>query len=77
MPFLAAGVPAVIGSLWKIDDLAAERFFAAFYLQLDRTASPIAALQRAQIQLLREERAAPSASATSVWAAFELSGAVS
>jgi CHAT domain-containing protein len=47
-PFLAAGVPAVVTTLWKVDDGAARRVFERFHGGLAQGLSPSAALQSAQ-----------------------------
>ena len=52
--FLSAGSPAVMMSLWTIDDEATAELMTAFYDELLRTKSPAAALRTAQIQLLKE-----------------------
>jgi CHAT domain-containing protein len=65
--FLQAGVPAVIGTLWQIDDQRAAKFFSRFYGRLRSGLSPAAALHGAQLdELTRGE--------VSGWAAFEIIG---
>jgi CHAT domain-containing protein/tetratricopeptide (TPR) repeat protein len=50
--FLAAGTPAVIGTLWPTDDLAAALLMARFYrLHLREGLPPVAALRAAQLWL--------------------------
>lgn len=49
--FLLTGSTAVVGSLWKVDDDASDRLFAAFYRQLTGNTSPAEALRRAQLEL--------------------------
>jgi CHAT domain-containing protein len=71
-PFLAAGVPAVIASLWDVDDAVAAKFFDRFYGHLQESFDPAAALQRAQVESIAEgssDDAVPWS-----WAAFELIG---
>jgi CHAT domain-containing protein len=51
-PFLAAGVPDVVASLWDIDDSVSRRFFVAFHRALLVEADPMVALRRAQMTLL-------------------------
>lgn len=72
--FLAAGTPAVIASLWKVEDAATAELFRAFYQRIGDGADPAEALREAQIIMLR--RAAPGHAAAS-WGAFELLGASS
>ena len=71
--FFVAGVPAVIASLWAVDDEGTATFFNAFHRELARDQNPTAALHRTQLQWL-----APSQDpwrTMSVWAAFQLFGA--
>jgi CHAT domain-containing protein len=74
-PFLAAGVPAVIASLWDVDDPAAVAFMTRFYRHLRCSFDAAAALRSAQIEALAE----PSGGMETLrsWAAFELIGASS
>lgn len=65
--FLYAGTPAVVTTLWKVDDRASYELVRAFYDRLDG-AGPVAALRQAQIEALR---AFPHPFA---WAAFGLTG---
>jgi CHAT domain-containing protein len=69
-PFLAAGVPVVIGSLWDVADRDSARFFSGFhrYLQNGRT-DPGTALGKIQERELTAGHAA--AHPTYTWAAFE------
>ncbi len=73
-PFLAAGVPAVVGSLWKLKDREAQEFFLEFHRQLLAGEDAAAALRKAQIACLgspNEDIRSPS-----LWAAFQLVGGV-
>lgn len=65
--FLYAGTPAVVTTLWKVDDRASFELIRAFYDRLD-AAGPMTALRRAQIET---QRAFPHPFA---WAAFGLTG---
>lgn len=65
--FLYAGTPAVITTLWKVDDRASYELVRAFYGRLDG-AGPLEALREAQLETLR---AFPHPFA---WAAFGLTG---
>ena len=67
-PFLAAGVPYVVASLWDIDDAVGRRFFVAFHRALLAGSEPPQALRRAQIALLRDPEA--SRAHPSNWGAF-------
>jgi CHAT domain-containing protein len=65
--FLQAGVPAVVGTLWRIEDEAAARFFKRFYRRLRSGMSPSAAIRGAQLDGLRSGN-------PSEWAPFEIIG---
>src|SRR5262249_55524452 len=52
-PFLMAGVPAVVASQWDVDDRATEQLLLAFHRALAESRDPVAALQAAQVALLR------------------------
>lgn len=67
-PLLMRGVPAVIASLWAVDDSAARQLFAEFYRRLRAGNDPFEALRRAQLHLLTAGDAGLSR-ATS-WSAF-------
>jgi CHAT domain-containing protein/tetratricopeptide (TPR) repeat protein len=66
--FLYAGTPAIVTTLWKVDDRASYELIRAFYDRL-ASAGPVEALRQAQIETMA---AFPHPFA---WAAFELSGA--
>ena len=65
--FLYAGTPAVVTTLWKVDDRASFRLMEHFYAHLE-AAGPAAALRTAQRATLAEF---PHPFA---WAAFGLTG---
>lgn len=65
--FLAAGVPAVVASLWDVDDLAASRLLVKFHRRIRAGDDPVKALRTVQ---LSELGTAPPAE----WAAFQLIG---
>ncbi|HEX7181077.1 MAG TPA: CHAT domain-containing protein [Thermoanaerobaculia bacterium] len=69
--FLYAGAPAVLATLWRVDDLASRALMEAFYRRL-RAGTPAAeALRQAQLEILRsgKEWRHPF-----FWAAFTLTG---
>jgi CHAT domain-containing protein len=70
--FLAAGVPAVVATLWEIDDQAAGAFIRALHQRLARGADPLSALRATQLAFLRQ----PTPTRPALWAAFELIGGV-
>jgi CHAT domain-containing protein len=67
-PFLAAGAPDVVASLWDIDDALSRRFFVAFHRALLAGGDPALALRNAQIAYLRSPDRALSHPAS--WAGF-------
>lgn len=67
---LYAGSPAVISTLWDIDDAAAASLMTEFYRALADGARAADALRRAQLHLLKSERYAEPR----YWAAFTLTG---
>jgi CHAT domain-containing protein len=67
-PFLAAGVPDVVASLWDIDDAVSRRFFVAFHRALLAEGDPVVALRKAQLTLLRSDDASLAHPAS--WVAF-------
>jgi CHAT domain-containing protein len=67
-PFFVAGVPAVIASLWSVDDQAASSFFIRFYWHLAQRFDAAEALQTTQLEWLAHG-ADPD-----VWGAFEVIG---
>lgn len=72
-PFLAAGVPAVIGTLWRVDDAAAAALSVELHRELAGGAEAAAALRGAMLHLLRSPSSAWNTPRS--WAAFELFGA--
>jgi CHAT domain-containing protein len=66
--FLYAGTPAVVTTLWKVDDRASYELVRAFYDRLE-SAGPGVALRQAQLETMRTF---PHPFA---WAAFGLTGA--
>jgi len=65
--FLYAGTPAVVTTLWKVDDKATFELVRAFYTRLE-SGGPVDALRQAQLETMR---AFPHPYA---WAAFGLTG---
>ena len=68
--FLSAGVPAVVATLWPVDDRATVRFMEHFYQALSAGSPTGAALRRAQDEL----RSVPAFSHPYYWAGFTLVG---
>jgi len=70
-----AGVPAVVASLWAVDDEQTAEFFGAFHRQVVRGVDPTTLLRQAQLQWLKRDTNPWRSMST--WAAFELFGATS
>jgi tetratricopeptide (TPR) repeat protein len=68
--FIGSGVPAVVASLWPVDDRATARLVEALYDELARGRPAAAALKAAQQQLRRHRSTAQPAD----WAGFVLVG---
>jgi CHAT domain-containing protein len=66
--FLYAGTPAVVTTLWKVDDKATYDLIRAFYTRLE-TAGPVEALRQAQLETMATYPHPYQ------WAAFNLTGA--
>lgn len=66
--FFAAGAPAVVASLWAIDDERTADFFGTFHRRLSTGERAAAALRETQLEWIA--RGAP----LSAWAAFQLFG---
>ena len=66
--FLYAGTPAVMSSLWNVDDAATKRLMEEFYAHLNGGMSAAEALQKAQ-QAVRAEYPNPY-----FWSAFSITG---
>lgn len=70
--FHAAGVPTVIASLWRVDDLAATGFVFTLHRHLRAGLDPAAALREAQLAFLHSQDRAQRSPPT--WAAFIVFG---
>ncbi|MDO9693171.1 MAG: CHAT domain-containing protein [Candidatus Latescibacteria bacterium] len=68
--FLSAGVPAVVATLWPVDDAATSRLIGVFYDELAAGRPPAAALGAARTAL----RDDPATSHPFYWAGFVLLG---
>jgi CHAT domain-containing protein len=71
-PFLAAGVPAVVASLWSVGDQGTADFFQRFYHHLAKSSDAAGALQAAQIEFLSKPKG--GAVDAKIWGAFEVIG---
>ena len=68
--FLYAGTPAVVTTLWSIDDAASEALMEAFYGHLREGLTNAEALRAAQLEVLAQEQW----QTPYYWAAFSLTG---
>lgn len=68
-PFIASGVPGVVGSLWDVEDATAEELLVSFHQAYRQGSDAAAALRQAQLEALRKDRHNVLA-----WAAFEVIG---
>lgn len=69
--FMYAGVPRVVASLWKVDDVATADLMGHFYkAMLQRGMRPAAALREAQLEMWQDKRW----SDPYYWAAFTIQG---
>lgn len=73
-PFLAAGVPMVVASLWDVDDAASRAFFSEFHRQFLAEGDAATAVRRAQLALLAGSD--PVLAHPSKWAGFVSFGAL-
>jgi len=74
-PFLAAGVPTVIASLWDVDDRASRRLLVEFHRALKQRGSVSASLRAAQLKLLADND--PRLRRPAAWAGFASIGGYS
>jgi CHAT domain-containing protein len=70
--FHDAGVPAVVGALWRVDDDATAALMTEFHRQYSRTRDPALALRDAQRALLRGGQ--PAWRDPAAWGAFVFTG---
>ena len=67
-PFLASGVPAVVATLWRVEDDASRELFVRFHQAYRASGNPLRALNEAQ----RAALAAGPESRLSTWAAVQV-----
>lgn len=70
--FFAAGVPAVVASLWAVEDEQTADFFAAYHQRLTAGDGPAGALRDTQLEWIGDDDRRARHVAT--WAAFQLFG---
>lgn len=71
-PLIGAGIPAVIGTLWPVDDVAATHWTRALHRHLLSGKDAAVALQATQLDLLHDEQVMLQLPRS--WAAFQLVG---
>ena len=71
-PFLAGGVPAVLATLWDIEDASSSELLVRFHKEIIAGRSPQEALRDAQLAQIDDAEAARRA--PRIWAAYELVG---
>ena len=69
----AAGVPAVVASLWSVDDEETADFFTSYHRALSAGVDPTTALRLTQREWIARDGSGQRT--TSTWAAFTLFGA--
>ncbi len=73
--FQQAGATTVVSSLWSVDDIATAGLMTAFYRNLwDGRMGKLAALRRAQLDMLARNREQFGEGLPATWGAFVLSG---
>jgi CHAT domain-containing protein len=71
-PFLAAGVPTVVASLWDVNDRASRRLLVAFHRSLGRSGTVTEAMRQAQLELIGSPD--PFLQSPAAWAGFAVIG---
>lgn len=71
-PILAAGVPAVVGSLWPVIDATTGELLVSFHRRFQKSGDAAVALQAAQVDMLRKSDADDKSVLT--WAPFQVIG---
>ncbi len=71
-PIITAGVPAVIGSLWNVNDATGKRLLVSFHVNYRKSGDAAAALRLAQLELLDSSDSAAKSGAS--WALFQVIG---
>jgi CHAT domain-containing protein len=70
--FLAAGVPAVVATLWRVEDASTTRISVRFHQELRRGADALSALRTAQLEEIARQRG----QFDWTWASFQVLGGV-
>jgi CHAT domain-containing protein len=73
-PLIGAGVPAVVGTLWNVEDATAEDLLVSFHRHYREGHDAAIALQLAQIGLLTKNNNNPGLRPVLAWAPFQVIG---
>lgn len=71
-PLITAGVPAVIGSLWDVDDATAVKPLVSFHRHYEQGQDAAVAMQQMQLGMLRKDKSAFRS--VLAWAPFQVIG---
>jgi len=73
-PLIGAGVPAVVGTLWNVEDATAEEVLVSFHRHYRQGSDAAVALQQAQIELLTNKNNNSGPRPALAWAPFQVIG---
>jgi CHAT domain-containing protein len=73
-PLIGAGVPAVVGTLWNVEDATAEDVLVSFHRHYREGYDAAVALQLAQVGLLTKTNNKPGLKPVFAWAPFQVIG---
>ena len=73
-PLIGAGVPAVVGTLWNVEDATAEEVLVSFHRHYREGSDAAVALQQAQVELLTNKNNNPGLRPVLAWAPFQVIG---
>jgi CHAT domain-containing protein len=73
-PLIGAGVPAVVGTLWNVEDATAEEVLVSFHRHYREGSDAAVALQRAQVDLLMNKSNNAGLRSVLAWAPFQVIG---
>jgi CHAT domain-containing protein len=71
-PLISKGVPAVVGSLWEVDDATAEPLLVSFHRQYRQGNDAAEALRTAQLEMLNKNN--PGLRSVLAWAPYQVIG---
>jgi len=71
-PLIGAGVPAVVGNLWRVNDATARELSVSFHKRYRAGEDAAMALRNAQLDLLRSNKAGLTSART--WGALQVTG---